>query len=175
MRKQNSQECHKNAKLNNSKSEAAPQTSTFFDVFDEVLSSRDVVNIPEKKEVGFERQTSEQEMISLDGGSSSLTNSTDSGRSSGGKMYSLYKNQEILRRDQVKPSLRKKRLLKFSSIYDPKALSKCKKFFLNDIVFYWKKFLNFWVLASMFLIKWFLTKNRPNILLEINPSFDRIF
>ena len=26
----------------------------------------------------------------------------------------------------------------------------------------------------MYLIKWFLIKNRPNIFLEINPSFDRI-
>ena len=75
----------------------------FFDIFDEVLSSWDVVNIPKKKEVRFARQTSEQETISLDGGSSSLTNLTDSSRSSDGKMYSFYKNQEILRRDQVKP------------------------------------------------------------------------
>ena len=104
----NVKDLYKNAKLNNSKIGAAPQTSPFCDVFDEVLSSRDVANIPEKKEVGFARQTSEQETISLDGGSSSLTNSTDSSRSSDGKMYSFYKNQEILRRDQVKPSLKKK-------------------------------------------------------------------
>ena len=63
----------------------------FFDIFGEVLSSRDV-NIPKKKEVRFARQTSEQETISLDGGSSSLTNLTDSSRSSDGKMYSFYKN-----------------------------------------------------------------------------------
>ena len=105
----NLKDLYKNAKLNNSKSGAAPQTSPFFDVFDELLSSRDVVNIPEKKEVGFARQTSEQEAISLDGGSSTLTNSTDSSRSSGGKMYSFY-NQEILRRHQVKPRLKKKTL-----------------------------------------------------------------
>ena len=64
----------------------------FFDIFGEVLSSRDVVNIPKKKEVRFARQTSEQETISLDGGSSSLTNLTDSSRSSDGTMYSFYKN-----------------------------------------------------------------------------------
>ena len=63
----------------------------FFDIFGEVLSSRDV-NIPKKKEVRFARQTSEQETISLDGGSSSLTNLTDSSRSSDGKIYSFYKN-----------------------------------------------------------------------------------
>ena len=63
-------------------------------------------------------------MTSLDGGSSSLTTSSDSSRSSDGKMYTFYKNQEILRRDQVKPSLS---LLKFHSIYDPEALSKCQK------------------------------------------------
>ena len=63
----------------------------FFDIFGEVLSSRDV-NIPKKKEVRFARQTSEQETISLDRGSSSLTNLTDSSRSSDGKMYSFYKN-----------------------------------------------------------------------------------
>ena len=63
----------------------------FFDIFGEVLSSRHV-NIPKKKEVRFARQTSEQETISLDGGSSSLTNLTDSSRSSDGKMYSFYKN-----------------------------------------------------------------------------------
>ena len=112
----NLKDLYKNAKLNNSKSGAAPRMSPFFDVFDEVLSSRDVVNISEKKEVGFARQTSGQETISLDGGSSSLTNSTDSSRSSDGKMYSFYKKQEILIRDQVKPSLKKKRLLKFHSI-----------------------------------------------------------
>ena len=106
----NLKDLYKNAKLNNSKSGAASQTSPFSDVFDEVLSSRDVVNIPEKKEIGFARQTSAQETISLDGGSSSLTNSTDRSRSSDGKMYSFYKIQEILRRDQVKPSLKKKTL-----------------------------------------------------------------
>ena len=68
------------------------------------------MNIPKKKEVGFARQTSKQETISLDGGSSSLTNLTDSSRPSDGKMYSFYKNQEISRRDQVKPSLKKKTL-----------------------------------------------------------------
>ena len=82
------------------------------------------MDIPEKKEVGFARQTSEQETISLNGGSSSLTNSTS--RSSEGKMYSFYKNQEI---------------------YDPKAISKCQKiiiffkFFLSAIIFYWQNFL----------------------------------
>ena len=106
----NLKDLYKNTKLNNSKSGAAPQTSPFSDVFDEVLSSRDVVNIPEKKEIGFARQTSAQETISLDGGSSSLTNSTDRSRSSDGKMYSFYKIQEILSRDQVKPSLKKKTL-----------------------------------------------------------------
>ena len=54
----NLKDIYKNAKLNNSKRGAAPQTCTFFDVFDEVLSNRDVVNIPEKKEVVFARQTS---------------------------------------------------------------------------------------------------------------------
>ena len=110
----NLKDLYKNAKLNNSKSGAAPQTSPFSDVFDEVFSSRDVVNIPEKKEIGFARQTSAQETISLDGGSSSLINSTDRSRSSDGKMYSFYKIQEILRRDQVKPSLKKKKTPKIS-------------------------------------------------------------
>ena len=76
----------KNAKLNDSKREAAPQTSPFFDVFDEVSSSRDVVDIPEKKKVGYVRQKSEQETISLDGGSSFLNNVPDSSRSSDSKM-----------------------------------------------------------------------------------------
>ena len=66
------------------------------------------MNIPEKKKVGFARQTSKQETISLDGGLSSLTNLSDNSRSSDGKMYSFYKHQEILRREQVKPSLKKK-------------------------------------------------------------------
>ena len=83
----NLKDLYKNIKLNNSKSGAAPQTSPFFDAFDEVLSNRDGVNIPEKKEVGFARQTSKQETIGLDGGSSSVTNATDSSRSSDGKMY----------------------------------------------------------------------------------------
>ena len=70
------QEC----KANNNKSEAAPQTSPFLDVFDDVLSSHDLVNIPKKREVGFARQTDEQEKIKLDGRSSSLTNWTVSCR-----------------------------------------------------------------------------------------------
>ena len=68
------------------------------------------MNIPEKKKVGFTRQTSKQETISLDGGLSSLTNLSDNSRSSDGKMYNFYKHQEILRREQVKPSLKKKTL-----------------------------------------------------------------
>ena len=71
---------------------------------------------PKKKEVGFKRKTNKQETISLDGGSSSLTNSTDSRRSSDGKMNNFYENQEILRRGQVKPSVQKKSLLKFQSM-----------------------------------------------------------
>ena len=64
----NLKDLYKNAKLNNSKSGAAPQKSPIFHVFDEVLSRRNVVNIPKKKEVGFARQTSKQKTISLDGG-----------------------------------------------------------------------------------------------------------
>ena len=51
----NLKDFYKIAKLNNSKSGAAPQTSPFFDVFDEVLSSQDAVNISKKKEVVFAR------------------------------------------------------------------------------------------------------------------------
>ena len=51
----NLKDLSKNAKLKNNKSEVAPQTLLFFDVFNEVLSSRDVVNIPEKEVVGFAR------------------------------------------------------------------------------------------------------------------------
>ena len=54
----NLKDLYKNAKLNDNKRGAAPQTSPFFDVFDEVSSSRDVVDIPEKKKVGYVRQTS---------------------------------------------------------------------------------------------------------------------
>ena len=82
----NLKDLYKNAKLNDNKRGAAPQTSPFFDVFDEVSSSRDVVDIPEKKKVGYVRQTSEQEAISLDGASSFLKNVPDSSRSSDGKM-----------------------------------------------------------------------------------------
>ena len=59
------------------------------------------MNIPEKKKVGLTRRTSEQETISLDGGSSSFKNLTASSRKSDGKMYSFYKNQDIVRTDQV--------------------------------------------------------------------------
>ena len=82
----NLKDLYKNAKLNDNKRGAAPQMSPFFDVFDEVSSSRDVVDIPEKKKVGYVRQTSEQETISLDGASSFLKNVPDSSRSSDGKM-----------------------------------------------------------------------------------------
>ena len=44
------------------------------------------MDIPEKKKVGYVRQKSEQETISLDGGSSFLNNVPDSSRSSDGKM-----------------------------------------------------------------------------------------
>ena len=49
------------------------------------ISSRDIVDTPEKKEVGFVRQTSEQETICLDGASSSLTNSSECSRLWDGK------------------------------------------------------------------------------------------
>ena len=90
MQKQNSQPQIplRKCKAEQQQSGAAPQTSPFFDVFDEVLSNRDVVNIPEKKEVGFARHTSEQETISSDGGTSSLTNSADSSRPSDGIQFS---------------------------------------------------------------------------------------
>ena len=117
----NLKDLHKNAKLNNSNSGAALQTPPLFDLIDESCQVETLLNL------GFARQTSEHETISLHGGSSSLTNSTDSSRSSDGKMYSFYKIQEILRRDQVKPSLKKKRLLKFHSIYDPQGQSKFQK------------------------------------------------
>ena len=96
--------------LQECKAKQQQKWSSTTNVFDEVLSSRDVANIPEKKEVRFARQTSEQETISLDGGLSSLTDSNDSSRLSYCKMYSFYKNQEISRRNQMKPSLKKKTL-----------------------------------------------------------------
>ena len=82
--------------------------SPFLDVFNADFSSQDLLNIPKKREVGFARQTSEQEKIKVDGRSSSLTNWTESCRPSGGKKHSPYKNQEILRRDKRKPSLKKR-------------------------------------------------------------------
>ena len=43
---------YKRAKENNRTSGAAPKTLPFFDDFDEILGNRDIVNIPEFKEVG---------------------------------------------------------------------------------------------------------------------------
>ena len=43
---------YKRAKENNRTSGAAPKTSPFFGDFDEILGTRDIVNIPEFKEVG---------------------------------------------------------------------------------------------------------------------------
>ena len=48
----------KNAKENNRTSEAFPETSPFFEDFDEILESRDVVNMPELKEVGAAEKSS---------------------------------------------------------------------------------------------------------------------
>ena len=45
--------------LQECKAKQQQKWSSTTNVFDEVLSSRDVANIPEKKEVGFARQTSE--------------------------------------------------------------------------------------------------------------------
>ena len=38
-----------------------------------------------------------------------------------------------------------------------------------------KIFLDFWMLVRLFFIKWVLIKNRTNVFLEINLSFDCIF
>ena len=75
-------------------------------------------------------------------------------------MYSFYKNQEI---------------------YDPKAISKRQKiiiffkFFLSAIIFYWQNFLRLLDARQIVFIKWVLIKNRTNVFLEINLSFDCIF
>ena len=49
---------YKNAKENNRTSGAFPETSPFFEDFDEILGSRDVVNTPELKEVGVAKKSS---------------------------------------------------------------------------------------------------------------------
>ena len=48
----------KKVKENNPTSEASPETSLFFEVFDVVLGSRDVADMPELKEVGAAEKSS---------------------------------------------------------------------------------------------------------------------
>ena len=48
----NLKELYKKAKENNPASGAAPETSPFYQDFDEILGCRDIMNIPELKEVG---------------------------------------------------------------------------------------------------------------------------
>ena len=44
------------AKENNQKSEASPEFRQYFNDFDKVLGTRDVINLPHTAEVGVERE-----------------------------------------------------------------------------------------------------------------------
>ena len=54
----NLKDLYKKAKENNRTSGASPETSLFFEDFDEILGSRDVSNMPELKEVGAAEKSS---------------------------------------------------------------------------------------------------------------------
>ena len=54
----NMKDAYKKAKENNQKSGAAPAFPPFYHDFDEVLSDRDVVNLPEVRQIGCDRPAS---------------------------------------------------------------------------------------------------------------------